>query len=99
MPAEHHHTRIYLAVCAVIAGLIYVLSPILAPFLIAAFLAYLGDPLVDRLESRGMGRTAGVAIVFTSMTVFGVVALLLAAPLIESQVRTLILEYHSSAPG
>lgn len=90
MPAEHHHTRIYLAVCAVIAGLIYVLSPILAPFLIAAFLAYLGDPLVDRLESRGMGRTAGVAIVFTSMTVFGVVALLLAAPLIESQVRTLI---------
>jgi predicted PurR-regulated permease PerM len=90
MPAEKHRTRIYLAIVAVFALLVYLLAPILAPFLIAAFLAYLGDPLVDRLEARCMGRTAGVAIVFSAMTVFGVSALLLTAPLIESQILVVI---------
>lgn len=32
----------------VISWLVYILSPILMPF--AAMLAYLGDPLVDKLE-------------------------------------------------
>ena len=32
-----------------LSAVVYLLSPILTPFLIAALLAYLGDPLVDRL--------------------------------------------------
>ena len=28
---------------------LYLLGPVLTPFVVAAFLAYLGDPLVDRL--------------------------------------------------
>jgi predicted PurR-regulated permease PerM len=42
----------YLAVAAAGAWLIYLLSPILAPFLLAAAIAYLFDPLVDRLEAQ-----------------------------------------------
>ena len=34
------------------------------PFAIGALIAYLGDPLVDRLEERGFSRTNGVMIVF-----------------------------------
>ena len=33
--------------------LVYLLTPILTPFLIGVLLAYLGDPLVDRLERWG----------------------------------------------
>ncbi len=49
---------------AVIAGLIYLLAPILSPFVISALLAYLFDPLVDRIEARGIHRTLAVVAVF-----------------------------------
>ena len=48
---------------------IYFLHPILMPFVLGALIAYLGDPLVDRLENRGFGRSAGVAAVFFLLSV------------------------------
>ena len=45
--------------------LLYLLHGILSPFLIGILLAYLADPLVDRLERAGLSRTAGVVLVFT----------------------------------
>ncbi|MBT5684607.1 MAG: AI-2E family transporter, partial [Gammaproteobacteria bacterium] len=39
-----------LLLCVVVLVLIYFLSPILAPFLAGIIIAYLGDPLVDKLE-------------------------------------------------
>ncbi|HBT56221.1 MAG TPA: AI-2E family transporter, partial [Pseudomonas sp.] len=53
---------------AALLALIYFLQPILAPFLIGMLLAYLGDPLVDRLEARGLSRTLGVVVVFAVVT-------------------------------
>ena len=44
--------------------LIYFLQPILTPFLTGMVIAYLGDPLVDRLEKFGLNRTVGVLVVF-----------------------------------
>lgn len=38
---------------------IYLLHPILTPFLVALGLAYLFDPMVDRLEKYGLSRTWG----------------------------------------
>jgi predicted PurR-regulated permease PerM len=90
MPLSKRNNRIYLAIIIGFAALVYLLSPILAPFLIAAFLSYLGDPLVDRLHRRGMSRTLGVMIVFLTMTLLGLLCLLVAAPLIESQIRIVI---------
>jgi len=65
--------------------LLYLLAPVLTPFLAAAILAYLADPLVDRLEALRLPRTLAVSIVFISLTVLAVVALLILLPLLQRQ--------------
>lgn len=63
---------------------------LLAPFLIAAGLAYLLDPLVDRLETRGLGRT--LAILLLALPVAGLlaVAVLVGVPALAAQLGDLI---------
>jgi predicted PurR-regulated permease PerM len=79
------------ALIALIAGvLVWLLAPILTPFVFAAMLGWLGDPLVDRLQRRGWSRQAAVAIVFCMMALGLLVALLLLVPMIERQLATLI---------
>ncbi len=70
--------------------LLYLLAPVLTPFLIAALLSYLGDPLVDRLEARKLSRTVGVVIVFALILLFGLLLLLVLVPMLETQIRILI---------
>lgn len=68
--------RLSLLGLLVFAGtLVYLLRPVLMPFLFAAILAYLGNPLVERLERWRVPRSLGVAIVF--MLFFGGAATLL----------------------
>ncbi len=70
--------------------LLYLLSPVLTPFLIAALLAYLGDPIVDRLGALRLSRTAAISLVFTLM-MFAVLSLaLVLVPLLQRQMQTLI---------
>jgi predicted PurR-regulated permease PerM len=69
---------------------VYLLSPILTPFVISALLAYLGDPVVDRLEERGLGRTPAVTLVFFALFLLIIVLLLLLVPRIESQISALL---------
>ncbi len=70
-------------------GLIFLLQPILTPFLIGMAIAYLGDPLVDRLEGY-VGRTGGVVIVFCFISLIIVVGVLLLVPMLLSEVASLI---------
>ena len=70
--------------------LVWALGPILTPFVLAALLGWLGDPLVDRLERAGRSRNSAVSIVFLLMTGLLVIALALLLPMIERQVVTLI---------
>jgi len=77
-------------VLAFIAGsawLIYLLAPVLMPFALAAMLAYLGDPLTDKLETYQLSRTNAVLVVFSVMTLVFVLILLLLVPLLEYQVE------------
>jgi predicted PurR-regulated permease PerM len=48
--------------------LIYLLAPVLTPFLTAALLAYIGNPLVSRLERSRVPRVWGVVLVFIIFT-------------------------------
>ncbi len=79
-----------LAVLVLGGWLLYLLAPVLTPFLISALLAYLGDPLVDRLERAGAGRTLGVVMVFALMLVAGVVTLVVLLPVLQKQALSLV---------
>jgi predicted PurR-regulated permease PerM len=69
---------------------IYLLQPILTPFLVGIGLAYLGDPIVDRLERRGVGRTIGVLIVFTAFLMVFAGSLLVVVPVLFRETGALI---------
>lgn len=80
-----------LAAILLIGYLTYLLTPILLPFAFAAFLAYLGDPLADKLEilkikTCQLGRTGAVVVVFLLMIVLISVILVILIPKIESQI-------------
>jgi predicted PurR-regulated permease PerM len=78
------------AIAAVIVYLIWLLAPVLMPFAVAAMLAYLGDPLADRLERLGLNRNLAATIVFAVLLVVVVGVLLLLIPLISRQIENLI---------
>jgi predicted PurR-regulated permease PerM len=80
----------FLALLAGGGGLIYLLSPVLTPFVAGALLAYLTDPLADRLEARGLSRTAAVIAVFAAASVAVIAALLILAPMLEEQISGLV---------
>jgi len=70
--------------------LLYLLAPVLTPFGIGALLAYLGDPLVDRLEARRLSRTLGVVVVFTIIFLLLLILLLILVPMLERQIALFV---------
>ncbi len=75
---------------AALGWLVYLLSPILTPFVAGALLAYLTDPLADRLESLGMKRTPAVVVVFAAILLVLALAVLVLVPLLEHQMDRLV---------
>ena len=76
---------LWLAGVFLCSWLIYLLTPILSPFLVAMLLAYMGDPIVDRLEKRGLSRTWGVVIVFALFSLLLLIMLLVLIPMLGRQ--------------
>ena len=68
----------------------WLLAPVLTPFVVALMLAWLGDPLVDRLEASGRSRNTAVVLVFVLMILLLALALLILVPLIQRQIITLV---------
>ena len=83
----------WLVLISVLLGVwvLYLLAPVLTPFLIGALLAYLGDPAVDRLQTIRCSRTLSVIFVFFLMSIIGLSSLLVLLPLIEDQLARLII--------
>ncbi|MBA3931000.1 putative PurR-regulated permease PerM [Pseudoxanthomonas japonensis] len=80
----------WLLIALIVGWLIWLLAPVLTPFVCAALLGWLGDPWVDRLERSGRSRTTAVVLVFTLMVLLLTLALVLLVPMIERQVATVI---------
>lgn len=83
-------TRFWLIMGAILIGLLYLMAPVLTPFLFAALLAYLGDPLIDRLEARKIPRAWAVALVFGVILLGLLLLLLLLIPMLTHQFKGLI---------
>ncbi|MFK8047860.1 MAG: AI-2E family transporter [Halioglobus sp.] len=79
-----------LAVIVFLGTMFYLLQPILLPFVLGGLIAYLGDPVVDWLESHKLNRTLSVSIVFVFLTSFFVVAGLIFIPLLATQIDVLV---------
>jgi predicted PurR-regulated permease PerM len=74
----------------IVGWMLWLLSPVLTPFVLALLLAWLGDPLVDRLQLRGLSRSVAVTVVFAVMVLLVLLALMLLVPLLERQVVVLV---------
>lgn len=68
---------------------LYLLAPILVPFVASALLAYLGDPLADRLQKLRLPRTLAVVAVFVLTFVMLALLIVLVGPLVAKQVGAL----------
>ena len=78
------------ALGAGVLWLVWMLAPILSPFVFAAILGWLGDPMVDRLEARKFRRNTAVILVFAVMVLLLIVIAILLVPVLEDQVLTLV---------
>ena len=74
----------------IVGVVVWLLAPILTPFVFAAMLGWLGDPTVDRLPRRGWKRHSAVTLVFCLMAFSLLVALVLLVPMLERQLYTLV---------
>ena len=85
------NSRIYFLAGAaiVVALLFYVLGPILTPFMFAAILAYLCDPLVDRFERRHIPRTPATITVLLLLIGLFVLLMLIMVPLFQKEAALL----------
>ncbi len=80
----------WLAVAVVLASLLYLLGPILAPFVAAAILAYICNPLVARLAILRVPRTLAVLLVMSGLLLALVALLLVVVPLLEREISLLV---------
>ncbi len=76
-----------LILAAVLTGfwVVATAGSLLAPFILAAALAYMLDPLVDRLQARGMKRVPAIVILVGPVIVLGTVGLVLGIPALGRQ--------------
>ncbi|MEC7641433.1 MAG: AI-2E family transporter, partial [Nitrospinota bacterium] len=79
----------YLIVFLVFLVLIYLTRRVLTPFFIAFAIAYLLDPLVDRLENWKIPRSAGVILLIAAFFFLIFLAGVLLTPIMQTQVEKL----------
>ena len=80
----------WLAALVVFVGLLWLLSPILLPFVLGMALAYSLDPLNRRLTNRGMSRMVASFVILASFALIFVFLLLLITPPLVKQLSGFI---------
>jgi predicted PurR-regulated permease PerM len=84
------HAVFWLVTFLVFAGLLWLLSQVLLPFVAGFALAYLQVPIADRLEKMGVNRTVAALAIVTVVMVALIALLLLVLPLLIQQLSQLV---------
>lgn len=85
-----HQLLFWTAVFAFIIGLMWLLGDVLLPFVAGMAIAYLCNPLTNRLQRWRIPRRLGAVIVLTLVMLFFVLLILLIMPVIGSQLTGFI---------
>lgn len=85
----------WLAVLGGFLLLLWLLRPILLPFLLGMALGYFLDPVVGRLERQGLSRTLAAGLIIIGAVALGTLGLVLVTPIVATQVA----ELASRLPG
>ena len=80
----------WLSFTVVAVVLMYLLSPILAPFVAAGILAYICNPLVQRLCTCKIPRTLAVLLVMGGLLLLFALLLLIMLPLLEKEISRFV---------
>jgi len=89
-PALKRQAIFWLVVIALFFAGLYLFREILLPFVAGMAVAYLFDPLCDRLERAGLNRTLATSVVTLAFVAVLVLALLLLLPVLIGQLTSLI---------
>jgi predicted PurR-regulated permease PerM len=80
----------WMAALAAVVGLLWLLSPILLPFVLGMAIAYVLDPLANQLSKRGIGRALAASLILGGFVVVLVLLVLLIAPVLGRQLSAFI---------
>ncbi|MEM6677029.1 MAG: AI-2E family transporter [Pseudomonadota bacterium] len=75
---------------AVFLALVWVLADPLLPFILGAIIAYLADPVADRLQRSGLSRMMATVSLSLGIALFFFLLALLVVPAVIDQVRSLV---------
>jgi predicted PurR-regulated permease PerM len=84
------HFVFWIATFLVFAGLLWLLHHILLPFVVGAALAYLLDPLADRLSKRGMSRLVAALVILGGFIIVFAGLFVLIVPVLARQLSAFV---------
>jgi predicted PurR-regulated permease PerM len=84
------HYLWWLALATIVGLLIYLLSPILTPFLLAGIIAYIFNPLVTKIELWKISRSLGAVLVMVILLCILTALIIIITPLFERKISLLI---------
>jgi predicted PurR-regulated permease PerM len=87
--SDRLQAALWLAAGLAVLALLYALSPILAPFLLAGILAYICNPVADRLTGFGLPRLAAVLLVLLALAALAAGLVLIVLPLLYEEATVL----------
>jgi len=83
LPTLSREQILWILAALVLTGwLVWLLGPVLTPFLVSALLAYVADPMVSALERWRLRRDMAVSVVFIGFSLLLLIGLLLILPLL-----------------
>jgi predicted PurR-regulated permease PerM len=85
---NNHLLLSWVVLLALAAALLYVLAPVLTPFLIAALLAYMFSPLITRLEGWRVPRVLSVLLLFVLLASTFTLFVLWLVPRAQQEIST-----------